>query len=468
MKNSHEGTKPRRKAKNRDDRFQADDGSGTCSMKHSESPLRAFVSSCETKNLTPKLRFPEFRDAPGWASVPLKQVADINPSGNELPASFIYIDLESVEAGELKARNRISRQGAPSRAQRLLRNGDVIFQTVRPYQKNNLFCVCEKTEDYVASTGYAQLRARQSDRFLYHAVHNDDFVSAVMAKCTGSNYPAINSADLAEIDIAVPSSLPEQQKIASCLSSLDDLIAAERQKLDTLKAHKKGLMQHLFPREDEILPRLRFPEFRDAGEWTSVPLRTLLSREPEYGVSEPAVPYSEHLPTYLRITDIDDDGRFISETKTSVGINATDEQCLCIGDIALARTGASVGKSYLHRAGGERLVFAGFLIRIRPNPDALTPSFLSSFLSTSRYWDWVRVTSTRSGQPGLNGSEYASLQVPIPPEGKDGLLEQQRISSCLSSLDDLIAAKNDKIETLTTHKNGLMQQLFPSAPETEA
>ena len=194
----------------------------------------------------------------------------------------------------------------------------------------------------------------------------------------------------------------------------------------------------------------------------------LLSRKPEYGLNAAAVPYSDSLPTYIRITDIDDDGHFLGENKASVDIVATEENHLSVGDIVLARTGASVGKSYRYQESDGRLVFAGFLIRIRPNPMKVSSEFLSNFLKTNQYWDWVRITSTRSGQPGLNGSEYSSLQVPIPPAGAQGLAEQRRIAACLSSLDDLIATQSEKLAALQTHKQGLMRQLFPSPAEVDA
>jgi type I restriction enzyme S subunit len=222
--------------------------------------------------LKPKLRFPGFRDAPGWEEKSLEQICTMNPTSEGLPESFYYIDLESVVAGALTSKNRMDRNTAPSRAQRLLKKGDIIYQVVRPYQRNNFFVDFDEKDNYVASTGYAQLRARGSEKFLYHAIHTDGFVSKVIAKCTGSNYPAINSSELSEISLAVPPTIDEQQKVAECLTSLDELIAAHGQKLAALKSHKKRLMQQLFPCEGETLPRLRFPEFRDAAKWDMKPL----------------------------------------------------------------------------------------------------------------------------------------------------------------------------------------------------
>ncbi len=260
-------------------------------------------------------------------------------------------------------------------------------------------------------------------------------------------------------------SAPEQQKIADCLSSLDDLIAAEGRRLESLRQHKQGLIQQLFPQPDETQPLLRFAEFREAPDWEQAALGTLLARPPEYGVNTPAVPFSKDLPAYIRITDIDDDGRFVPDPRVSVDIEPSDDQFLQAGDTVLARTGASVGKSYRYRVEDGRLVFAGFLIRVRPNLNRLLPEFLSVYLSTWRYWDWVRLTSARSGQPGINGSEYASMPLPMPT-GAASLSEQRKIADCFAALDDGIAAQRQELQALRCHKNGLLQKLFPDPRAT--
>ncbi len=175
--------------------------------------------------------------------------------------------------------------------------------------------------------------------------------------------------------------------------------------------------------------------------------------------------YSEDLPTYLRITDISDEGYFLCDKKTSVAVNVTDENYLSDGDIVLARTGASVGKSYKFRKEDGKLVFAGFLIRVKPDHKKINSTFLFGFFSTEQYWDWVGITSARSGQPGINGNEYATLLIPVPPHDGE-LSEQQKIADCLASLDELITLEAQKLDTLKTQKKGLMQQLFPAEGET--
>lgn len=216
------------------------------------------------------------------------------------------------------------------------------------------------------------------------------------------------------------------------------------------------------------LPELRFPEFQTALGWEMVNLKNLLIGNPNYGVNAPAVPYLSNLPTYLRITDIDEDGYFLSKSKVSVNIMATEDNYLKTGDIVLARTGASVGKSYRYKEEDGKLVFAGFLIRIRPDTSKVNSIYLYNFLTTKQYWNWVRITSMRSGQPGINSEEYASLPIPVPSAKESSLLEQQKIADCLSSIDDLIALQTRKLQALKAQKKGLMQQLFPdSAADTQ-
>jgi len=205
------------------------------------------------------------------------------------------------------------------------------------------------------------------------------------------------------------------------------------------------------------VPKLRFPEFSKDGDWKEKKLGDCLLAHPDYGINAPAVPYSSRLPTYLRITDISEDGHFLSKNKVSVEKEVSENNYLQKGDIVIARTGASVGKSYKYRSDDGELVFAGFLIRVRPDKSELNAELLFQYLSSQKYWSWVSFTSMRSGQPGINGNEYASLPIPLPKS----LSEQQKIASCLSSLDDLITTENQKLGVLKAHKKGLMQRLFP-------
>ena len=214
--------------------------------------------------------------------------------------------------------------------------------------------------------------------------------------------------------------------------------------------------------EKEPVPLLRFPASQQNEEWENVKLGNCLLQTPDYGLNAPAVPYSESLPTYLRITDITDNGKFDKSHLASVNAELTSENSLQEGDIVVARTGASVGKVYKYRKEDGLLIFAGFLIRLRPNPNKCNSEYLFQYMLSPSYKKWVNITSTRSGQPGINSTEYSSLPVPFPQK----LSEQQKIAECLSSIDSYISSINEKVEQLKTHKKSLMQKLFPQKGQT--
>lgn len=184
-------------------------------------------------------------------------------------------------------------------------------------------------------------------------------------------------------------------------------------------------------------------------------LEDLCHNEGDYGINAPATDFSDKLPTYLRITDIDDDGKFIIANKASVNNPNSGSYHLKDGDIVFARTGATVGKTYLYNREDGDLVFAGFLIRFSPNAQKIVPYYLKAYTNTSTYWKWVKITSQRSGQPGINATEYCSLQIPVPP-----LAEQRKIAEVLGVWDEAIEKQARLIEKLALRKRGLMQRLL--------
>ena len=177
---------------------------------------------------------------------PLGSVVHINPKTGSIPEAFIYIDLECVESGVLNSKKLISRNSAPSRAQRLLEEGDLLYQMVRPYQKNNYYF--RKAFEYptVASTGYAQIRCSKVDiQFIYEQLSSDYFAREAMLRSTGTGYPAINADDLAEIPVWVPP-LVQQEKIGAALSFLGEKIEVHQKLLSALCSVKSSLLQQLF------------------------------------------------------------------------------------------------------------------------------------------------------------------------------------------------------------------------------
>lgn len=206
----------------------------------------------------------------------------------------------------------------------------------------------------------------------------------------------------------------------------------------------------------EVKPGYKRTEIGPIPEdWAISQLGLCLKTRPSYGINAAAVPYSDQLPAYIRITDISDDGRFYPSPRVSVSSESSGDYVLADGDIVFARTGASVGKSYRYRPCDGPLVYAGFLIRATPEPSKLLPAFASAFATTGSYWRWVSLMSMRSGQPGINGKEYAQLPLPIPP-----LPEQRAIAQVLSDVDELIDALDRLIAKKRDIKQATMQQLL--------
>ncbi len=190
-------------------------------------------------------------------------------------------------------------------------------------------------------------------------------------------------------------------------------------------------------------------------EWEVNVLGKGLAERPRYGINAAAVPYSDTLPVYIRITDISEDGRFSPDKHVSVKSELSGGYYLSDGDLVFARTGASVGKSYRYNPNDGPLVYAGFLIRIRPDTQKLLPDFVAAYVTTGNYWRWVRLMSMRSGQPGINGNEYSQLPIPCPP-----LPEQRAIATALSDVDGLLGGLDRLIAKKRDLKQAAMQQLL--------
>ena len=191
---------------------------------------------------TPEIRFEGFTDA--WEQRKLGDVTEFNPK-SVLPKVFEYVDLESVVGTEMVSHRTEKLETAPSRAQRLAEKGDVFFQTVRPYQRNN-YLYEKPDKNYVFSTGYAQMRPHIEATFLMSFLQTDEFVKIVLDNCTGTSYPAINATDLANLEITLPKIRDEQKRIGQCIMNLDHLITLHQRKCDELQNIKKFMLQNMF------------------------------------------------------------------------------------------------------------------------------------------------------------------------------------------------------------------------------
>ena len=205
--------------------------------------MTTTINNEQKKLNVPNLRFPEFQGE--WSVTSLQKDCIVNPTNEKIADKFVYVDLESVKQGQLYKYQILTKENAPSRAQRVLHTDDILFQCVRPYQMNN-YMVKETMSDiqWVASTGYAQIRT-QTDypAFLYYVLNTSKYNKAVMVRCTGSSYPAINSEDLSKIPF-YKCGIAEQKKIADFLSILDERIATQNKIIEDLKKLKSAIIDY--------------------------------------------------------------------------------------------------------------------------------------------------------------------------------------------------------------------------------
>lgn len=291
-------------------------------------------------------------------------------------------------------------------------------------------------------------------RFFDHLFHNNYHGSwlrkyiEVGARAHGSL--SIDIQHLWDMPVALPSLL-EQQKIADCLSSLDELMAVEDKKLETLKEHKIGLMQKLFPAEGKTVPEWRFPEYKDSGEWE---IKTIGKSCDSFSGGTPDTAKKEYyngdIP-FIRSGEIDSDTTELFITKE--GLENSSAKMVNAGDILVALYGANSGEVSLAKTSGA-INQAILCLRHETNN-----AFVYQYLSHKK--SWIITTYIQGGQGNLSGAIIKSLEVYFPKNP----FEQQKIADFLLTIDEMINAQTEKTETLKTHKKGLMQGLFPSIEE---
>ena len=263
----------------------------------------------------------------------------------------------------------------------------------------------------------------------------------------------IAPADFFETELTMPQDIEEQKKIGKYFEELERLITLHQRKCEETKKLKKYMLQKMFPQNGQTVPEIRFAGFTDA--WEQRKLGEIASSF-EYGLNAAAKEYDGE-NKYIRITDIDDNTHeFLTYNLTSPDIDLTDVENykLAEGDILFARTGASVGKSYIYRDSDGLVYYAGFLIRarIREEYDA---EFVFQSTLTDKYNKYIAVTSQRSGQPGVNAQEYSEFEIRVPEKE-----EQTKIGTYFHNLDHLITLHQHKCEQLQSMKKFMLQNMF--------
>jgi type I restriction enzyme S subunit len=296
-----------------------------------------------------------------------------------------------------------------------------------------------------------------SANYLDHFRQSDQWDAFVTEAGDGGVRVRIYYNDISQLQLSLPD-IAEQQKIADCLGSLDDLIAAERRNLKALLKHKQGLMQQLFPLPGETVPRLRFPEFSEEREWEEEKLDDLAKRGTGHTPNKATAEYYNGGIKWVSLADSKRlDRGLISETATEIseeGIQNSSAVLHPAGSVILSRD-AGVGKSAIISCA---MAVSQHFIVWTCDPAILSNWFLYYQLQLLKpLFERIATGSTIKtiGLPFFN-----AMRITVPR-----IAEQQRIATCLSSMDEMLAAQSRKVDGLMAHKQGLLQQLFPSLKE---
>ena len=406
------------------------------------------MSKKTTETLVPKLRFPEFRDAGEWHEKPLGKICDFlnnrrKPitSNNREKGIYPYYGASGIvdyvkdyifEERLLLVGEDGAKWGAFERT---------AFIVEGKYWVNNHAHVLRSTEI--------------NDTLLENYLVKLDLGPYI----TGAAPPKLTLGKLKDVPVPFPSEPEEQQKIADCLSSVDELISTQAQKVDALKAHKKGLMQQLFPAEGETVPKLRFPEFRDKGEWVPFKLKNEIlkkvidNRGKTPPLSDTGYPLVEVNALGARSIEYTQIKKYVDEVTYKNWFRAHVRE----GDILFSTVGAIAETSLVCNT--DNPVIAQNIVGLRVKENFLPEFVLYLFSETHNKNKFLQITMG-AVQPSLKVSQMVGLSFLVPERE-----EQQKIADCLSAIDDLITTQAKKIDALKIHKKGLMQQLFPTVGE---
>jgi type I restriction enzyme, S subunit len=409
--------------------------------------------------MVPKRRFPEFEKAEGWKETMLQKLARPVADRATTEGADNVLSL-SGEHGLVLQSEYFGKKIAGDSTERYIKICKDDFVYNDRTTKSSSFGTIKRLSKYsdgIVSPIYKCFRFQPSENPVFWEWYFE----------SGSHDPALGGlinegARAGRFNISVTQFLstnawrpdePEQQKIADCLDSADALIAAQGLKVKALRVHKKGLMQRLFPREGETHPRLRFSKFYKGGGWKANLLGDLVEIRSGYSPSQYQLRKAGAYP-FVKVEDLNNSTKYQSEAR-----EYSDETTGLIPckSVIFPKRGAAIALNKIRLSNSELL--------IDTNVMALTPIAKCATEYLFYYISQIGLSqmADNSTIPQINNKHIIPLRILIP-----SLPEQNHIADCLTSLDELIAAETRKLNSLNSHKKGLMQQLFPSAGEGDA
>lgn len=417
---------------------------------------------------TPELRFPEFRDAPGWSAKKLCSIAAPVSERAENEARQNILTL-SGEHGLVLQSDYFGKQIAGTGSERYLRIQRDDFVYNDRTTKASAYGTIKRLKHHphgIVSPIYKCFRFNEGELssfwewYFESGAHESQLRSLANEGARAGRFNVSIDRFLSTIAFSPDPQSAEQAKIAECLETLDELISAESQKLDVLKAQKQGLMQQLFPRERENIPCIRFPEFQNDPEWMECSLADLFSFQDGFAFkSTDFIRSRVNAIRVIRITDINNRNKnaervYVSNTYLQSG--DWSKYLVRRGELLLGLTGA---------AGFNFFIWDGEASLLNQRTTKITPKKISdqALINLLEAMIHKKINSRGEGQNNNLSRDFLSTIIVFRPAPA----EQQRISSCISSLDCLIAAQTERLEFLGVHRRGLMQQLFPSPVDAE-
>lgn len=426
------------------------------------------------KKPIPELRFPDFENEGEWQYEELGKISEIVRGGSPRPIqdflttnddglNWLKIaDVPSDSKYITETKEKVIKEALNST--REVSPGDLILSNSmsfgRPYILKIKTCIHD---------GWIAIRKISNitfEDYLYYFISSESSQSYFQINAAGAAVKNLNAEIIKLLPIYLPKNKGEQQKIASCLSTLDDLIEAHSQKLELLKDHKKGLMQNLFPQEGEKVPKYRFKEFEKDGEWVKKSLIDTADKKVKWsftgGPFGSNLKASDYTSEGIRIIQLQNigDGEFNDEYKIYTSEEKADELLSCniyAGEIILSKMGDPVGRACIIPDNLKRCVMASDGIRLVVNETKYSKYFVYSLINSKPIREAIENKATGSTRKRIGLDELRNIELIMPKT----LSEQIKIANCISSLDKSIVAQALKIEQLKQHKKGLMQGLFP-------
>ena len=420
--------------------------------------------------MNPELRFKDQQgnDFPDWEEKKIKDIVELNPKST-IPDIFEYVDLESVVGVKMVSHRTLTKENAPSRAQRLAQKGDLFFQTVRPYQKNN-YLFDREDNNYVFSTGYAQMRPKVDGYFLLSAIQKDSFVNLVLDRCTGTSYPSINSSNLAKIQIIVPKDREEQEKVATILRDIDQKIESQSILVEKLRNTKESMLVKMFPQEDRKVPEIRFKGF--SGDWEEHNLGWLVTNniinpplDGNHGEKHPtSSEYVQYGIPFIMASDIKNGKVDLNDCKfiTKERANKLDKGFAEEGDILLTHK-ATIGEVGILQGLSEDFAMITPQVTYYRiiDKNRLSQKYLYAFFNSKGFQKEIKEKATQSTRSYIGISQQRNLTLLLPTS----IEEQIKIGNYFYSLDEIISINQQKYEKLCDIKKALLHKLFPTKEE---